>query len=209
MSYLRSGWPTKPNNPLPKSNRWSCVSHLRLFMLALLESIIYSILIRVGSTFFFSFQAIQDFSYISASASLPPFALGFFNITVWLRSQTQQTKKGSAKPEPSKAHLLDSTGKFFRHSRGPRTTISKQEWHRLLFHPLLYFFHNIFFVLHRDICLGCCCDLFYILLVITNPPWLQPLPCCLFSSAVAGNGFVRVTKLAFRLNINTFKGVII
>lgn len=156
MSYLRSGWPTKPNNPLPKSNRWSCVSHLRLFMLALLESIIHSILILVGSTF--SFQAIQDFSYISASASLPPFALGFFNITVWLWSQTQQTKKGSAKPEPSKAHLLDSTGKFFRHSRGPRTTISKQEWHRLLFHPLLSFFHNIFFVLHRDICLGCCCD---------------------------------------------------
>lgn len=159
--------------------------------------------------FFFPFKP----SKTSATSLLQPLFLHlhwvFFNITVWLWSQTQQTKKGSAKPEPSKAHLLDSTGKFFRHSRGPRTTISKQEWHRLLFRPLLSFFHNIFFVLHRDICLGCCCDLFYILLVITNPPWLQPLPCCLFSSAVAGNGFIRVTKLAFRLNINTFKGVFI
>lgn len=111
-------------------------------MLVLLESIIiYSILILVGSTPppFSSLPRLQPlFLHLHWVFLLKHNCLA-------VESKPTDKSKGSAKPEPSKAHVLDSTGKFFRHSRRPRTTISKQKWHRLPFHPLLSFLHNIFF----------------------------------------------------------------
>lgn len=115
-------------------------------MLILLESIIYSILILVGST-----RPPPAHPLFSSLPRLQPLFLHLHWVFLLkhnclaVESKPTDKNKGSAKPEPSKAaHVLDSTGKFVRHSGRPRTTISKQEWHRLLFHPLLSFLHNIF-----------------------------------------------------------------
>lgn len=114
-------------------------------MLALLESIIYLILILVGSTFFSPFKP----SKTSATSLLQPIFLHLQWVFLLkhncLGVDSNPEDKKKVLPEPCKAHLLDSTGKFFRHSREPRTTISKQEWHQLPFHALLSFLHNIFF----------------------------------------------------------------
>lgn len=151
-------------------------------MRAILESIICSILVLMSSTYLFPLNRLR----LSASPQLQPpspplFAPGFTATASLSGCGVKPSRQREVLPSlnPARTYFLDSKDKFSRHSGQPRTTIGIQEWHWLALQPLLSFSHNIFFALHRDISLGHCCHVFCILLLVTsNPPRLQPLPCC-------------------------------
>lgn len=150
-------------------------------MLVLLESIICSILVRMSSTYLFPLNLLRPSASPQLQPSSPPlFALGFTATTSLSGCGVKPSRQREVLPSlnPARTYVLDSKDKFSRHSGQPRTTIGKQEWHWLALQPLLSFSHNIFSALHRDISLGHCCHVFYILLLVTSsPPRLQPLPC--------------------------------
>lgn len=155
-------------------------SDLSLFLLTLLESIICSILVLMSSTHLFPLNLLRPSPQLHPPSPLL-FAQGFTATTSLSGCGVKASRQREVLPSlnPARTYFLDSKDKFSRHSGQPRTTISKQEWHWLALQPLLSFSHNIFFALHHDISLGHCCHVFYILLLVTsNPPQLQPLPCC-------------------------------